>query len=67
MSLRDLPCAAINQKNEELDKAKPRGEGFICPAQMLAYDAAVIVALRSDDRISVLVHDYFTLVRLRAD
>jgi hypothetical protein len=63
----ELPCAAINMKNDGLVKAKPRGEGFICPSQMLTYDPAVVTALRSDNRVSVVEREYFTLVRLHPD
>lgn len=66
-SVNELPCAAINMKNEGLVRAKPRGEGFICPSQMLAYDPSVVAALRADDRISVVEREYFTLVRLRTN
>lgn len=66
LSLEDLPCLAISKKDEGLSKVKPRGEGFICPGQMMAYDPAVVGVLRSDSRISVLESEYFTLVRPRA-
>lgn len=65
LSLQELPCMAINVSDEALKKSKPRGEGFICPSQMMSNNPAIVAALRSDSRLDISENGYFTLARLR--